>query len=353
MDGRPPPAAAAAAAKGLLDAVAQWTKFITLAEARRLDSDKFATFARITFTKHPLPPPLLADLLLRPTASNRVALDPRVPLYLEVLLKQKYLNTTAVLRALYKYSTTHTRIQSDAERQDATAPAGTIKEEPGASVPKKQKITRWKTSYASEAVILWQLARYINQGAGIKSSRDVVEIAKIMARWISLFTDAAAAFTRDAFGTIHTQQQKNEVARSRDAFVLFTIAFSENATVLSTFNKPIAKAVRKHLSHSLEAFIPSVMHISPDFAGRLDMFRTQTLATFDPADKKDAAAVSDINSYMDNLMGLDSFQVSEIPIVNTRAGLYIYFSAGVGFCFSDLELPRELLTRYSSRAVRS
>ncbi|KAK4163563.1 putative mediator of RNA polymerase II transcription subunit 5 [Cladorrhinum sp. PSN259] len=317
------------ATAGLLAAVAQWTKFLSLAEARRLDPDKFATFSHITFTKYPLPPQLIAELLLRPTASNREAIDPRVPHYLEALLKQKIVNTAAVLRALYKYSTTHTRLQSDAESQNATAADSSIKGEPGVDAPpKKHKITRWRSSYSAEAVILWQLARYVRQGTGIKSGRDVVEVAKMMIRWISLFTSALAAFSRDAFNAIHTQQQKNEVASSRDAFILFLIAFSENSTVLLTLNRPIAKNVRKHLSDSLETFIPQVMHISPDFSGRLELFRTEHLLTFDSAEKKDAA-VADMNSYMDSLMGLDSFQVSEIPVLNTRAGLYIYLSAAL------------------------
>ncbi|KAK3994671.1 putative mediator of RNA polymerase II transcription subunit 5 [Cladorrhinum sp. PSN332] len=313
---------------GILAAVAQWTKFLSLAEARRLDPDKFATYAHITFTKHPLPPQLIADLLMRPTASNREALDPRVPHYLEVLLKQKAVNTAAVLKALYKYSTTHTRIQLDAHGQNGAA--GAIKEEPGVNAPsKKHKITRWRCSYSSEAVILWQLARYVRQGTGIKSGRDVIEISKMLIRWISLFTDAAAAaFSRDAFNTIQTQQQRNEVGCSRDAFILFFISFSENNTVVATLNRPIAKSIRKHLSDGLETFIPHVMHVSPDFASRLEMFRAQNLVTYDSPEKKEAA-VADVNSYMDSLMGLDNFQVPEIPIINTRAGLYIYISAAL------------------------
>lgn len=72
------------------------------------------------------------------------------------------------------------------------------------------------------------------------------------------------------------------------------------------------------------------MQISPDIAAQLEMFRAQHLAPFGSStDKKDAAAVSDMNSYMDSMMTLDTFQVPEVPIINTRAGLYIYLSAAV------------------------
>jgi mediator of RNA polymerase II transcription subunit 5 len=67
------------------------------------------------------------------------------------------------------------------------------------------------------------------------------------------------------------------------------------------------------------------MHVMPDVAGRLELFRTETLCRFLPSERKEA----ELNSYVDNLIGLDSFQVPEIPVVNTRAGLYIYLSAAV------------------------
>jgi len=64
-----------------------------------------------------------------------------------------------------------------------------------------------------------------------------------------------------------------------------------------------------------------------------------TLASIEPADKKDATA--EIPSYMD-MIGLDNVQIPEIPIVNSRAGLYIYVGAAVGI---PKKWPRaELLT---------
>jgi mediator of RNA polymerase II transcription subunit 5 len=63
----------------------------------------------------------------------------------------------------------------------------------------------------------------------------------------------------------------------------------------------------------------------PEVAGALELFRTQTLCKFLPSEKKE----SELNNYMDNLIGLDSLQIPEVPVVNTRAGLYIYLSAAV------------------------
>jgi mediator of RNA polymerase II transcription subunit 5 len=90
------------------------------------------------------------------------------------------------------------------------------------------------------------------------------------------------------------------------------------------------------------------MQASSEIAGQLELFRTQTLSKFLPADKKDAA-VSEMNSYMDNLLGLDSFQLPDLPIVNSRAGLYIYLNAAVSLdqrcCYLSDANARQLVGR--------
>lgn len=59
------------------------------------------------------------------------------------------------------------------------------------------------------------------------------------------------------------------------------------------------------------------------------MFRSQTLASFEPVDKQKEAAEAQVYEVFDQTVGLDSFQVRELPIENTRAGLYIYLNAAV------------------------
>lgn len=72
-----------------------------------------------------------------------------------------------------------------------------------------------------------------------------------------------------------------------------------------------------------------------EIASRLELFRTETLAAFEPAETKKEPGLSDMNSYMDNILGLERFQVPEIPVVNSRAGLYIYLDAAVS-CVSEV-----------------
>ncbi|KAK0719808.1 mediator complex, subunit Med5 [Lasiosphaeris hirsuta] len=323
------------ATAGLPAAVGQWSKFLSHAERQRLDADIFATYVPILFSKHRLPPAWVAELLLRPTKGNQDALDPRVPQYLQVLLKQDLVDTASVLRALYLFSTSHTQapqaqtqIGPDARRKGA----GVQHQRPKKS---RRKVLRWRSSYASEEVIFWRLAKGISQGTGITNGREAIEVVFMVTRWMALFTEAAAAFSRDAFGAIHSLQAKDEMESSRQAFMLLLLGVCENRIVLTTFGRPGSKGARRQLARSLEAFIPSVLQNAPQIAPQasqiatqLEIFRTQTLASFEPEDKKDAA-VAEISSYMDSIIGLDSVQVPEIPIVNSRAGLYIYINAAL------------------------
>jgi mediator of RNA polymerase II transcription subunit 5 len=66
-------------------------------------------------------------------------------------------------------------------------------------------------------------------------------------------------------------------------------------------------------------------------AERLEHFRTQTLVPLEPMSKKAAQVVSD---EMDQMMeagisGMNSIHVEDLPILNSRAGLYVYLSSMV------------------------
>ena len=80
---------------------------------------------------------------------------------------------------------------------------------------------------------------------------------------------------------------------------------------------------------ALEGFVSTIVQSTAEVASRLELFRTQTLASFEPPDSKEReTADAEMNGILD-LMGPDNFQVPELPIVNSRAGLYIYLNAAV------------------------
>lgn len=59
------------------------------------------------------------------------------------------------------------------------------------------------------------------------------------------------------------------------------------------------------------------------------MFRTQTLAGFEPVDKKKEAANAEIDELFEETVGLQSIVLQPLEIARSRAGLYIYLNAAV------------------------
>ncbi len=64
-------------------------------------------------------------------------------------------------------------------------------------------------------------------------------------------------------------------------------------------------------------------------AARLELFRTETLASFEPVDKVKEAENVEIDNLLDSTMGLQNFVLPDLEILNTRAGLYIYLNAAL------------------------
>lgn len=62
-------------------------------------------------------------------------------------------------------------------------------------------------------------------------------------------------------------------------------------------------------------------------AERLELFRNQVLLPLQPVDPKEQAANAEIDQIIDSSMGIDNLGIIDLPVVNYRAGLYIYLNA--------------------------
>ena len=73
------------------------------------------------------------------------------------------------------------------------------------------------------------------------------------------------------------------------------------------------------------------MQSAPQSAARLELFRTQTLISIEPVDKKEQEANKKLEEMLDETIGLgiDSIVVGDLPTVNSRAGLYVYLNSMV------------------------
>jgi mediator of RNA polymerase II transcription subunit 5 len=159
----------------------------------------------------------------------------RPPQYIQVLLKQQLVDTASVLVILYKYSTLHTQLHAGGDEQVGD---------------KKGKIVRWRNSYASEEILFWILAKALSQGIGVKSVKDAIDVTRISVKWLNLYTDAATAFSRDAYGAIHSLQVKDEIESSRTAFTSLFLHVCGNHHALALLGSTDTRAKSMHASFS-------------------------------------------------------------------------------------------------------
>ncbi|KAL2110864.1 hypothetical protein VUR80DRAFT_588 [Thermomyces stellatus] len=304
-----------------------WDGFLDTCLFKRLGPSDFESSAPKLHSKHPLPADALADLLLRPRASNKDTLDPRIPLYLESALTLGYVDAPAILKALYNYSTSHSQSQSGTD-----------------GLPE----VRWRSSYSAEEVLFYRLTKAVVQGAAIGKGEDAVRMVDIVAKWMALFTGAFATLATDVMDQLEAGGPREEMETARAAFVALLISVCDNQVVLRTVERPDAKStsprlvslnprrprrgvqltgmlleVRRAMLASLVNFVPTLQNSS--IAERLELFRS-TIASFEPADKtKDAA--KGIDELLDSAVGHESVMLPELHIANSRAALYIYLSA--------------------------
>ncbi|KAI0398259.1 mediator of RNA polymerase II transcription subunit 5 [Xylariaceae sp. FL0594] len=288
----------------------EWAEYMSKCLFSRLSAEEFNDAAPAFYRKHPLPAAALADVCLRPRPSNHDSLDPRIPRFLHVLCQHRFTNVQSVLYALYRYSTLHSLVPP---------PAGTEAQD---SHP-----VRWANSYTPEENLFYRLSKAVRLGKAIESTLDGLVICNLMAKWMTLFTTAAAAFAQDVMGQLQNSQSRDEMEATRAAFVMLLLAVCENGKVLLGLSRPAAKRVRRVLSESLTSFIPSILQSSSQIATRLELFRTETLASFEPVDKSKKDVSNMEMEDLESSMALDSIVIPEIPIVNSRAGLYIYLNA--------------------------
>lgn len=216
---------APSAAIALSAALREWIKFLSCALATRLDADTFESYVALLQSQYPLPPAFVADLLLRPSPGNHDFPDPRILEYFQALLKLKLVDTTSVLDALYRYSTSRTKTQGQVDAGDESL---------------KDRLL-WGNSYGTEEVIFYRLTKAVAQGTGIKPAREALLVAKVMAKWMALFTAVSASFAADAMGALYPSQIKEEMETARAAFVMLLLGVCENQTLLTALKGPAAK----------------------------------------------------------------------------------------------------------------
>jgi mediator of RNA polymerase II transcription subunit 5 len=230
MDGR------TTARATLRDSLVFWNKFFAGCIAQRVEPEQFQRVVELAQSNHPLPPAAVADIFLRPTATNHISLDPSVPLYLQTLANLGYINTPSILKALYKYSSSREHVRRAAQP---------LPDEGNGDDTNAEKHPQcWSNSYWVEEYMFYRLIGVVVENRAEQDSKTVLEVVRIVSKWMELFTAVSEAF---AAGALEQLPQVREAVRrdgmesARAAFVALLLRLCESQPLIRSITKPFAK----------------------------------------------------------------------------------------------------------------
>ncbi|PBP18258.1 mediator complex subunit Med5 [Diplocarpon rosae] len=299
-----------------------WQQFRDRCIETRLDVELFTTYVELLKTQEPLPASQIAQIFLAPREDNDNALDPRVARYVQTLLSLELFNVPTLLRGLWKVSSF--RLQEEGRVQDKETEN---KKAEGGVDGKAGKV--WLNSYTTEETMFYRITKYISSGAALRDLQETVELINACISWMETVISATHA-AHQMLNLAPTRAA--EMAAQHMALGTLVVSVVENTQVQHALGKrAVPKSVRGHLSKALGGFVPLVLQSSPQIAGRLEIFRTETLAAFESPEAKEpkGEADKDIEEILQGGLELrvDSMVVEEIPVVNTRIGLYVYLNS--------------------------
>ncbi|RDA86537.1 hypothetical protein CP532_1899 [Ophiocordyceps camponoti-leonardi (nom. inval.)] len=310
-----------------------WTFFMIkcLFSSPKPEIDEFRSFVRLAYQNYPVPPIFIADAFLRPLNGD-ITLSPQFPIYIKTLTQLGFVDVSSVLLALCKYSSLNGHVLDPPPTGDDTqALVGLLNTQGQRKTWRVRKF--WRISAWFEEFLFYQLIRFLVDGSACRDIRSTLMLVKVVCKWMTLFISVSAAFAPDPLTGVQRPRRTpdNEFGRgeedleiSRTAFLPFLTRLVETPALVEALRHPTAQDVRKELFETLTRFRQT---LPPDtnFTERLDMFRSETLARLIPLPKN--RQVDEMDELLEPALRLENFAIPDIPIPNSRAGLYIYLNA--------------------------
>ncbi|KAI9801264.1 MAG: mediator complex subunit [Piccolia ochrophora] len=289
----------------------QWAKFMQRCLLARLPSDNFGPLALELNARNPAPSFQICEIFLKPRSRAAISVDPLIPIYVERLIHLNLVGVADVLRALWKTSRFH-------HSSGHTAPDNEGKE---GDIPK------WHNSTELEEIVLLRMRSSILAGQHPRTINETWNTFKVLSRWMS---SIVAASTRDEMVQDMNGaagQLAPEALAIRDSVGMLVIALAESPRAVSALSASIPKDIRQTLAHALSLYIPFLSQTSLQVANRLETIQRQ-YNIFDGASTKEMETLignMDVGGLQIN--GVESLNIVDRPIMNSRAGLYIFLNA--------------------------
>ncbi|ORX92901.1 mediator complex, subunit Med5 [Clohesyomyces aquaticus] len=286
--------------------IKEWSLFLDRCLENRLRADLFDEAASQLHGKSPLSGPKLAALLLRPRSATASSLDPRIVIYLERLLALKKVDASDVLWAAFKFS------------RDHPSKAGEH------ALPSKDDPSKWQNPSELEEIIFHRLHKAFSTGERPVTNAEALRTLIVASRWMTAMVSSHTSDSMiQAMTGLHQHPQQQSI-NVREALGMLVVGLIENVKLLELLSRRQAKDIRRRFASSLSTFIPFLSQTSLQIANRLEISQKEhdlhdkslTNADGDPAENAGLeVAALQVNAVID------------LPIINTRAGLYVFLNS--------------------------
>ncbi|KAL6706140.1 mediator complex subunit [Coniothyrium glycines] len=286
-----------------------WMVLLDKCLENRIQANVFAALVTQLHAKSPLPGRKLAALLLRPRSANLISIDPRIPVYLEQLLALQKVDASDVLASTFQYSTD--RLPKTGN-EDA------------------QKGAQWNNPPELEEIIFHRLHKVFASDERPVDNSEGIRTLIVVTRWMQAMVTSHTSNTMiQAMAGIQAQPQQHLI-NVREGLGMLIVGIIENQKMLRILENPKGKEIRKVFVQSLSSFIPFLNHnsggsnTSLSLAQRLEMSQKQHdfYNKLSPADGE----TNQNNPGLD-VAALQLDAVMDLPLVNTRAGLYVFLNS--------------------------
>ncbi|KAI9710194.1 MAG: hypothetical protein M1812_007466 [Candelaria pacifica] len=330
----------------------EWAKFLDRCLLARVEGPKFSAFAKTLYNKFPIASFKLANIFLKPRSKSVLTADPLIPSYVECLLALEQISIPDALRTLLGKS----RLYHSDEAADSAG-------------HQSQGTDECYNGPELEEILLYRFAKCFTTGSKPKSAHEACSTLKAVASWMSAIVTASTKdeMMQDLAGVGNSTQP--EATAVREAVGMLVVALAENERITRFLDGQCPKGtatsylvcwslvssdsvifslssddsslligynlcsytneiyVRQTFAHSLSLFIPFLSQTSLHIANRLATFQKQYNIYENDASKALGDSMMggiDVNG-LSQLQGIDG--VLDGQHLNSRAGLYIYFSA--------------------------
>jgi mediator of RNA polymerase II transcription subunit 5 len=311
----------------MADKAKEWTTFIHQCLLQRIPETEFYSLSKLLIARNSLPGSNVLQILLKSRGNSVVPYEPLVPKYTVKLLLLGRIVLPEVLTILL-----------DQSLLSETKEGQSIK-----GIDLSPQIAKLKVddSLASDFNVIQEVTAAFNNGATLQSASDISRTLSTISKWISAILSRTAKDQAEGIG--HASLTASVFAVPLfEAIGILLVALLENERVMqficSAHNRGECGAfqvverdlpraeIKSKLGRALTSYVPFINQISIALATKLDGFQKQY-------DLYDHRSSTDLGENLlqgvvsDGLHFEDS--VLDSPIVNSRAGLYVYINAMV------------------------